>query len=223
MLPAIPTRFGGVKMHAIYQPAHGPGGDFYDVVTLDQGRFWAIMGDVSGHGVAAALLMSRISGEVRRLIRPSMAPNQLLAGLNEFLCSTDLDAFATAACVEVDQETRTLRVANAGHLPLIGRRRRNGEAWCFGQPSGAALGMVQGETYGIETIQLEPGDMIVLVTDGVTEAIDPRCDADSKKLLQLIASCNHDLGQVSQRIVGAAQAGRHEPWDDMALLAMELS
>lgn len=224
-LPAVPAMHNGVRMHATYCPAYEIGGDFYDLIEIDRYRFQVIIGDVSGKGVAAALVMSRIISEFRRAAQCGLGPAEVLDDVNRFLFDHDLpDGFVTATCVEVDLKSRAMRVANAGHVPTLARRKLTGATWMFGEASGAPLGLLETETYACETFYFEPGDIIVMVTDGVTEALEPCADPAAGVLLGIVADCDHDIEQVSRNIVGAVNASEQpHTLDDVALFAMQLA
>src|SRR5262249_55434471 len=126
-LPALAPRVGGFRVAAEYRPAFEVGGDFYDLVPTGDAQATAVIGDVSGKGMAAALVMARVSSEFRRLARGECPPEALLGQLNAAMCEQSPDdSFVTAACLQLDAARRTVRVANAGHvLPLL--RRAGGE------------------------------------------------------------------------------------------------
>ncbi len=224
-LPSVPALHNGVRMHASYCPAYEIGGDFYDLIEIDRYRFQVIIGDVSGKGVAAALIMSRIIAEFRRAAHCGLAPDQVLDDVNRFLFNHDLpDGFVTATCVEVDLKTRSMRVANAGHVPTVARRKLTGATWMFGEASGAPLGLLESEIYQCETFYFEPGDIIVLVTDGVTEAIEPNADPSAGVLTGIVADADHDIDRMSSDILGAVKASEQpRAADDVALFAMQLA
>jgi len=224
-LPSVPEMHNGVRMHASYCPAYDIGGDFYDLIEIDRYRFQVIIGDVSGKGVAAALIMSRIIAEFRRAAHCGLEPDQVLDDVNRFLFDHDLpDGFVTASCVEVDLKNRSLKVANAGHVPTVARRKLTGATWMFGEPSGAPLGLLETEQYTCETFYFEPGDIIVLVTDGVTEAIEPNADPSAGVLTGIIADSDHNITDMSTQILGAVKASEQpRATDDVAMFAMQLA
>gem|GEM_PF-2133676 len=224
-LPSVPEVHNGVRMHASYCPAYEIVGDFYDLIEIDRYRFQVIIGDVSGKGVAAALIMSRIIAEFRRAAHSGLAPDQVLDDVNRFLFSRDLPAgFVTATCIEVDLKTRSLRLANAGHLPTVARRKLTGATWMFGEASGAPLGMLEGEVYSCETFYFEPGDIIVMVTDGVTEAIEPNADPSAGVLTGIVADGDCDLSKLTAEILEAVETSEQVRLaDDVALFAMQLA
>jgi serine phosphatase RsbU (regulator of sigma subunit) len=220
ILPTLPPMVSGFRVAVEYSPAYHVGGDFYDVVTVGPRTLTALIGDVAGKGVSAALLMSRLHVEFRRCCDAGKSPRELLGHLNEELCRLlPDDSFATAACLRLDARGRTLTVANAGHVaPVV--RRRTGGVVAVGKNAGAALGMLPGETYQDQTFPLDPGDIVLLMTDGVVEAVerDPR---NMWKLMDLVAQAPADVSAISQQIMSAVmEALGSRRVDDVTLLAL---
>ena len=106
-MPALPTAVNGFRVATEYRPAYDVGGDFYDVLTTGPGQLVAVIGDVAGKGVAGALMMSRISSEIRRLVGSTdVTPRELLTELNESFSMLGVDdSFVTCACVKLDRST----------------------------------------------------------------------------------------------------------------------
>src|SRR5258706_2315111 len=130
-LPSLPPTVGGFRVAAEYRPAFDVGGDFYDVCSRRAGHLRAVIGDVSGKGVSAALFMSRVSSEVRRLAPAVNSPRRLLEELNRRFGDDGDDTFVTAASVELDAASRRIIIANAGHVvPLV--RRASGSVLPLG-------------------------------------------------------------------------------------------
>lgn len=222
LLPALPRRLGAFLVGVEYSPAYHVGGDFYDAVETVPGIVHTIIGDVAGKGVSAALLMARLGVECRRRLAAGVAPRELLAEMNDTLGALlPDDSFATAAALRLDANTGRLTIANAGHvLPVI--KRAAGGVMPVGRQTGAALGMVPGETYVEQTVPLERGDIVILMTDGVVEALerDPR---NMWQLMDLIVQAPHDVGAISYAILAAVerQLGA-ERADDVTLLSFML-
>jgi sigma-B regulation protein RsbU (phosphoserine phosphatase) len=178
----------------------------------------AVVGDVSGKGMPAALIMSRATSSFRRLARASASPHALLAQLNHALVEQfPDDSFVTVACVQLDAAGRCGVVANAGHaLPLM---RRGGAVTPLGWASGPPLGMLPGQSYIGEQFELCPGDIVILMTDGVSEALNPARDPlELRALLRLVAEAPRDLDEIHRRILAAIDAAT----DDVTLLSLEL-
>lgn len=213
----------GVTADTAYLPAFDVGGDFYELVHLGDGIVAGAIGDVSGKGVAAALIMSRVSLDFRRALRTGSCPAEVLESVNADLTDLDPETFVTGACFRLDSRRRRLTVANAGHIPFVVRRAA-GEVFTFGWPSGTPLGMVTCH-YCDEELDLEPRDIVVLMTDGLLEALGRAGDCmGSGRLLRLVRSVAHDPKVVNASILEAAsrrKGGR--PLDDMTLVSLQLA
>ncbi len=155
-----------------YAPALDVGGDYYDYLELPPPLVGVAIGDVSGKGVAAALVMAKLGSEVRYHSVGRTDPGEILTRVNRTL-SSDLEegVFITGALAAVDVGRGEVRLASAGHpAPLV--RRASGAVEAAPVPSGVPLGVASGTIYGTTAFRLEAGDVAVLFTDGVTEAAD---------------------------------------------------
>jgi serine phosphatase RsbU (regulator of sigma subunit) len=170
LLPVIPAHLPGLRIAVDYRPAFEVGGDFYDLVRLGDGRVFTVLGDVAGNGVAAALLMSRMMAEFRHAVATNpTSPASVLGCVNDAISDLEQDAFVTAACVEISPDDGRVRIANAGHLtPLV--CVAPGLVAALGRSSGPPLGILSGQRCADLEFCVDPGTMLVLVTDGVTGA-----------------------------------------------------
>jgi hypothetical protein len=212
-----------VRIASEYRPAFEVGGDFYDLVKTSDHKLVAIIGDVSGKGIAAALIMTRAMTELHALAATGRTPAEILAMMNSKLISDGHDdSFVTAVCVEVDMQSQTLRVANAGHVPPV-IRRVSGDLFTLRPSSGAPLGLLQGERYSQQEYRFDLGDIIVLMTDGISEALDlmPEPTADSR-LNRTIAEARHDARRIVKSLISEADRHCVTRRDDVALVAMQL-
>jgi phosphoserine phosphatase RsbU/P len=168
--PAVPGYSFGVE----YRPAFAVGGDLYDFLDLGDSRYAIVVGDVSGKGVSAALYAAKIITELRHLSAGAAGPAALLARVNEVLASRDHEGmFVTAVLAVLDAARRRFTVASAGH-PLPYARDAAGQVVPVGRTGGAPLGMAPGIRFDEDEYELDPGDAVVLYTDGVTEALNSR-------------------------------------------------
>jgi serine phosphatase RsbU (regulator of sigma subunit) len=215
----------GVRVLAEYLPAFAVGGDFYDFIDLGDGRLLAAIGDVSGKGVTAALMMSRISSELRRLAAEGTAPGQILARLNGSLPGRmQDDRFVTVVCVLLDLPNKRWVVANAGHVvPLL--RRASGTVTGLAYASGPPIGMMPEATFEDEVFPAEAGDILLLATDGVFELFAghrrPCSTMGQCRLADVVQGAPHDLGEIYKKILSAVESHAHGR-DDVALLGLEL-
>jgi hypothetical protein len=221
----LETNSAHVRVLAEYIPAFAVGGDFYDFVDLGAGRLLATIGDVSGKGVTAALMMSRITSELRRLAFETSGPAEILTRLNRSLRGMQDDRFVTVVCVLLDVPNRRWVVANAGHVvPLL--RRRSGVVSGLAYTMSPPIGMIPMPEYRDEVFPLESRDILVLATDGVLDMVSGPRDVCSTmgqcQLADVLQKAPHDLAEIHRRILNAgdsASLGR----DDVALLGLELT
>lgn len=221
----VETNSAGARVLAEYLPAFAVGGDFYDFIDLGDGRLLAAIGDVAGKGVTAALMMSRISSELRRLAAENTGPAEILARLNASLPGRmQDDRFVTVACVLLDMPRRRWVVANAGHVvPLL--RRRSGTVMGLANAAGPPIGMMPAAEFDEAQFPVEPGDILLLSTDGVFELFEghrrPCSTIGQCHLAEIVERAPHDLAEIHRLILGAVEKtapGR----DDVALLGVEL-
>ena len=168
-LPAV----AGLEFVTEYQPAYSVGGDFYDLFWLDERRIGLFIGDVAGKGVSAALLMARITSDLRlaALAEPSAA--DVMARVNKSVLERKQhEVFVTGIYLTLDVISHEVVMANAGHLPPLVRRRGRGVIQPVEEGTGTAIGFFDEATYEQVSFTLEPGDTLVLCTDGVLEATD---------------------------------------------------
>jgi sigma-B regulation protein RsbU (phosphoserine phosphatase) len=170
LLPKEIAQVPGFEVVAAWEPARLVGGDYYDVIRLSETKLGICIADVVGKGVSAALLMANVQATVRAYASEQAAPPWLCRRVNQILCSNLADdKFVTLFYGILDAEDRTLRYTTAGHLPpLLVRRDGSHEALREG---GAVLGVFPDWNFQEGLMQLGPGDLVVLFTDGITEAM----------------------------------------------------
>lgn len=173
-LPQTVPKVPGYEFYAHYHPAYEVGGDYYDFVSLPNNRTAIALGDVSGKGVAAALIMAKFSGDTRYCILTENAPAAAAIELNALLCAAGIDErFITMTLSVLDHESHRLTYCSAGHLPMI-VRRAGGQVEEFGEDvAGFPLGILPESTYQQAEITLNPGDVVVVYSDGVTDSRSP--------------------------------------------------
>jgi hypothetical protein len=153
----------GYAIESVYLPAAEVGGDFFQVIPLESGRTLVVIGDVSGKGLRAGMIVSMIIGMLRTVSGFSEEPAEILALLNSRLCGRTHGGFATCVAVRLEERGRVV-LANAGHLPPY----LNGTAIPF---SGSLpLGLNETSAYEQTSLQMHVGDVTVLLTDGIAEA-----------------------------------------------------
>jgi Stage II sporulation protein E (SpoIIE)/Beta-galactosidase jelly roll domain len=158
-IPSVP----GFALEGEYRPSQQVGGDFFQIIPGPDGSILAIIGDVSGKGLRAAMLVSLIVGAVRTLARFTRDPVEVLRGVNERLCGHLKDQFATCLALHIAADGETT-IANAGHLPPF----LNGHELVMA--GSIPLGIIESAPIEKSTLLLEPGDRFILLTDGIVEA-----------------------------------------------------
>jgi sigma-B regulation protein RsbU (phosphoserine phosphatase) len=169
MLPQAKYDSPSFEAFGLTRPANTVGGDFYDVLPLPDGRVIVTIGDVSGKGSPAALLMALLLAMFRTLVDEGLEAADLAARLNVQVCRhSPASRFITLFFAACDPVTGRMVYVNAGHLPALIRRRDGTFERLSG--GGIALGMFEFSTYEAAETTIEPGDTLVLYSDGVTEA-----------------------------------------------------
>jgi serine phosphatase RsbU (regulator of sigma subunit) len=170
-LPRQLPQVEGLEFVTEYRPAYSVGGDFYDLFWLDHERIGVFIGDVSGKGVSAALLMARISSDLRVAALAEPTPARAISRVNQAVLERKQhDIFVTGIYLTLDVTTNEITLANAGHLPPFIRHKARGELERVEGGSGTAIGIFDEAVYEQTTLTLQPGDTLVLCTDGVLEA-----------------------------------------------------
>lgn len=211
-------------------PAYQVGGDLYDVFETDDGEVALILGDVSGKGLPAALLMGVVQGAVRASVGTGAAANheQAAERLNHLLCmKTARERFVSLFWCYYDRERGRLRYVNAGHLPpLLVRRNASGTQISRLDEGGPVLGLLPGVHYRQATIESQPGDLLVVFSDGILEAANEKDEEFGEA--GIAASIERNWGGNPTEICEAVLEdvrqflGTCLPQDDQTLLVVRL-
>lgn len=175
-LPQSMPEVAGYEFFSHYSPAQTIGGDYYDAVVLPNGRLAVVLGDVAGKGVPAALLVAKLSSEVRFCLLTEPNPVKAIALLNDQMIRGGLgDRFVTLAVMVIDTATHQLTLVNAGHMnPRVYTAASGVLADAIStEATGLPIGVIPGYEYEAVTLRLEAGDLIAVFTDGVTDAMSP--------------------------------------------------
>jgi len=176
ILPSHMPHIPNLSVAAYYQTSQQAGGDYYDFFSLPQGRWGFLIADVSGHGTPAAVLMAVTHALAHTYQGDHHRPGLLLEHLNRKLFrlhTSRSDTFVTAFYAIYDPQTRRMEYASAGHNPPRLKRCQDGSLALLDQAGGLPLGITPVQEYRSASLQLVPGDQVVLYTDGITEAHDP--------------------------------------------------
>ena len=239
LLPSGPLDIAGLRMTALCVPAREVGGDYYDYFQLSDRRFGLLIADVSGKGTSAALYMAELKGLMLSLSQIHQSPRQLLIEVNRLLSDhLDSRSFITMTYAVVDLDARTLVFARAGHTPLVylpaaapapgGLRRAQ-----VLTPDGMVLGLRVPNIARLfshhlteQSLRLAPGDVVVLYTDGISEAMNMAGDLfGEEKLSELIEDHGHlDVAELRERILREIEAfaGGADQNDDVTMILMKV-
>jgi GAF domain-containing protein len=195
------------------------GGDFYDIVSAGHGRHLVFLGDVTGKGIAAAALTSLVRHSVRTAARFDPRPSAVLRLVNEILVEQPRLSPVTLVCALIDGGRMTF--AAAGHPPPLLRRGRHVREL---GASGVLLGAVSDRSFTEQTVDLEPGDTVLLYTDGVTDTPGAADRFGHERLAEILTDAPEDPGEILERIEAALrnfQAGT--AIDDRAMLVLRFT
>lgn len=206
--------------------AQNIGGDYLDLLTSDLGDIYAVVADAAGHGINSALLMSSFRSTYRAEA-PWMEPNELAASLNTEVVhevgSTGM--FITMVTLRIERDTRSLTLTSAGHNPVMLFRMRTGTVELI-DSHGPPLGFVPGAEYTTSVTQLESGDVLLLYTDGITEATDLELEMfGEERLLAVLREHAADSAEVVLKAAEMALAEfscRHCYDDDVSLTVIKV-
>jgi serine phosphatase RsbU (regulator of sigma subunit)/pSer/pThr/pTyr-binding forkhead associated (FHA) protein len=227
-LPSSLPQLPGYEFFAHYQPAQAVGGDYYGFVPLPQGRLAVTVGDVAGKGIAAALLMAKLSSDARFCFLAEPNLGQAVSKLNDLLCpfTSPMDRFVTLAVVLLDPARHVATLVSAGHpSPLLWRKGSSALQDVVPKATaGLPLGMIEGCSYETCQINLQPGDNIFLFSDGVPEALDIRNIQFSMKGIERVVKEAGTVSapQLGERLIKAVQqhVTNRDAFDDVTLVCL---
>jgi phosphoserine phosphatase RsbU/P len=220
-LPSEPPVVSFFHFTRTYHPVYDVGGDFYDFIPLPGERIGVLIGDVSGKGVSAALLMARLTSDIRYYAISEDSPARVLARANASLISTGQDnMFATVLYLVLDVQRRVMTVSNAGHIPPQVRRGIDGSVVEIDEATGLALGVLPDTLFEEIAVGIDPYDTVLLCTDGVVEAKSPV--SEEYGLPRLQRSMSHaPVDAVLDTVVKDLQhhTGVTSQYDDITMVA----
>jgi steroid delta-isomerase-like uncharacterized protein len=221
----VPT-LEGWQISPFYRPARQVGGDFYDFHLLSEDRLGLVVGDATGKGVPAALVMSTTCGmlQVTAQALNSSSPSEILAGVNEaLLARIPANMFVTCFYCILEPESASLRYANAGHnLPYLWHRGDCEELRARGMP----LGLMPSMSYEEKEIVLDAGEGVFFYSDGLVEAHDPKGEMFGFPRLRALIAEHSEEGSLVDSLLEALYSFVGEGWeqeDDITLLTLERS
>lgn len=231
LLPGRAAFPPGIDAAAECLPAWQVGGDFYDIVSLPDGRVSFVVGDVSGHGIGAALLMGLIHGAMStpRWGTSNHDPETAAAHLNELLLTkSSAGRFASMFWCSYDPVSGALRYLNAGHLPGLLMRRTQDGTWGMERltEGGPVLGVLGDATYRTASVQTHEDDLLAMFSDGISEATNHGGDYFGEEGVTAVLQRSHGLPAAATcaAVLSAVQSftGDLPPQDDQTLLIVRL-
>jgi sigma-B regulation protein RsbU (phosphoserine phosphatase) len=209
------------------RPAREVGGDYYDFLQLAEGKLGIAIGDVSGKGIGAALMMASLEASLRALASVDHDLAELMTRINILVYeASSASRYATLFYAEYDPPSRQLSYVNAGHNPPVILRGSSGDYQVFRlETGGSVIGLLQ-QCYQQGSFPLEPGDLMVLFTDGISESMNTRDEEwGEDRLIELAKTCHGLPAQGAlTRILAAAEAfaAGASQHDDMTLVALRI-
>src|SRR5918999_3573277 len=223
-LPKQLPELSGWQVAAYYRPAREVGGDFYDVIPLPDGQIAFVVGDVTDKGVPAALVMAATRSVLRASAQRLVEPGEVLEHVNEHLCPDMPEKmFVTCLYGVLDPETGLLRFANAGHdVPYVKTADGVMELRARGMP----LGLMPGMSYEQKEATLQPGDAVLLHSDGIVEAHDPNRDMFGFPRLKETVASGPTGQELIDRVLSEIEAFSgpdSEQEDDITMVTLQRS
>jgi serine phosphatase RsbU (regulator of sigma subunit) len=223
----------GLRFYHHYNPTLSVGGDFFDVVPIDDNSAGVFVSDVAGHGIQAALVTAALRTLIEELKDMAGDPERFLmevnSGLSRILRQTTSPLYATAFYLKIDLTEKRVSFCNAGHPPQLHLRRKREEVERLFDKSktGPVLGLEEGALFPAHTTSVDDDDAFVLFTDGILEV--PNAEGESLGITRLEAAAKQSIRESPQRIVEhiVEAASRHAGTavfpDDVCLVAVEAS
>lgn len=227
LLPQSIPHIKGVELAAFSRPSEIIGGDYFDFFNYRDGAHGLVIADVSGHGVAAGMLMSSLQTALRTMAPDTEVPSEILERINRFyIHNINFTTFITVFLARFDPETRILTYINAGHNPPVVYRKETGEIHWLTRTA-PAIGLAEDFRPGTESVTLEQGDSLLLYTDGLTEALNMDKEQFGHERLAALFARNMnltmpDILQVVRETVNEF-SDRVPLADDATLVALKIS
>ena len=191
LLPRRDVSVSGWRAFYHYEAAGPVSGDYCDLLSNESGDLFFLLGDVSGKGIAASMLMAHLHAIFRSLITLDLPVDQLVERANQVFADATMPAYyATLVCGRA-RRSGAIELCNAGHCPPL--VIRSGEVTKV-EPTGMPIGIFCQERYSATQLQLEPGDSLLLYTDGLTESCDPLDAEYGIERLSKLAGARHSIG-----------------------------
>lgn len=228
LLPQEVPQTPGLDVAAFSRPAQIVGGDYFDFFQYDDGAQGLAIADVAGHGLSASLIMANVQSALHTLAPLSHAPTAIVEGLNRFFCrNVHFTTFVTMFVGRFEPDGRTLSYVNAGHNPpLIVHGGNGASAPTWLRPTAAAIGLVDEAAFRMDVVSLRASDVLLLYTDGVTEATGAADEEfGDERLVDFVAQYARQpapdlVAGLYRRLVDFT--GNHRLSDDTTLVAFKV-
>lgn len=222
-LPSTSPDIKGYIFHDFYQPAQQIGGDYFDYIPLPDGRLAVIVADVVGHGVAAAMLMAKLSTETRFSLASQPDGAKAISLLNSVVSKLGVDKFITFLCLILDSNSNKIEIINAGHMAPLWKTTNKSILEPGDEQAGVPIGIIEDFEYEMSHIEIQPGEQLLLYTDGINEA--PNAEGNMfgiSRIQDLMLSATSDVKQIGDQVVQDLKKFIHgtEQADDMCLVVI---
>ena len=214
----------GYRFGSFYKAAHHIGGDYFDYISLPDGRCAVVVADVVGHGVAAAMFMAKLSAETRFCLASDANLARAIERLNDRMSSLQVDRFITFLLLVVDPKSEMATIVNAGHMPPIVRTASDASISEPGEEeSGLPIAIDTGMDYEAVDFKMSRGDVAVMYTDGINEAMNAEDEEFGMERMRELTSQGGDADVIAKRIVDGVLGfvGTTPPFDDMCIVVIE--
>lgn len=223
LMPERSPAVSGWRLWLFTRPANEVGGDLVDFVRLDRGRSALVIGDVAGKGLKAALLTAKLQATLRAFIPESPSLVDLVSRVNAVFRRDALpQVFASVACACIEEGKGAVEIVNAGHPPPLVVRLNSVEQLAKGGP---ALGLIDSAQFGRQAVDLAPGEIVLIYSDGLIETRNGAGEffGEEKLRTMLAGSCESSAGELGDRLVEACDRfqGDAPAHDDLSLVILQ--
>ena len=219
-LPLQPPDAQGYKFNSFYRAANHIGGDYFDYIDLGDNGIGIVVADVVGHGVAAAMYMAKLSAETRFCLASEPDPAIAINMLNERMSAVPVEQFVTFLLVVLDPRQHTMTIVNAGHMPPMilsagGELSEPGE-----EESGIPIAVMDGMEFERILVPIKPGDIVVMYTDGINEAMDAKDEEFGMERVRTAVLAGGQPKDIGERILSEIEtfAAGAAQFDDMCIV-----